>query len=469
MAGPQGGYGGGIQEERRGQGYGANPYAAENGARSGERQGNGYPDEKKGQGYGANPYGAENGARTSERQGGGYGPNPYGAQGGYGGDRYASSSEPSAGGSGSRYGVGGYGGLGPTPSNNAEADGDRDALFGGARERVQQRNQQDMGYNGMGSPPPYEEGDGVGARPQEPSYEPYGDRQLTAEEEEEEDVTAMKQQMRFIKQSDVSSTRNALRIANQALETGENTLARLGAQGERIHNTEKNLDLMAYHNRAAEDKTRELKKLNRSMFRPTGSPFGSSARIKREEKEVLDRTQADRAVREATSLNKHRTDRRMEDNFKDLASNRRQGNSETRQAQYAERAKYQCEVRPSPFSFCSILSACQVLFTLTHKMIREIQKTTNWKLKSRATWIIFRAPSRECTTWPCSRRRRSVLPLLSFSFLRTTDLVGKIQIGSQNVDLERSNVKIANADDEVNGTQFLSFSCFSLKIQITPT
>jgi len=47
-----------------------------------------------------------------------------------------------------------------------------------------------------------------------------------------------------MKQQDVSSTRNALRLAQQAEETGRDTLARLGAQGERIHNTERNLDLV---------------------------------------------------------------------------------------------------------------------------------------------------------------------------------------------------------------------------------
>ena len=40
----------------------------------------------------------------------------------------------------------------------------------------------------------------------------------------------------------------------------------LGAQGERIHNTEKNLDLASSQNRIAEEKARELKTLNKSMF-----------------------------------------------------------------------------------------------------------------------------------------------------------------------------------------------------------
>src|SRR5262249_15520306 len=51
--------------------------------------------------------------------------------------------------------------------------------------------------------------------------------------------------------SQVSSTRNALRIAAQAEETGRSTLERLGAQGERIHNTERNLDLVSHSTVAA--------------------------------------------------------------------------------------------------------------------------------------------------------------------------------------------------------------------------
>jgi hypothetical protein len=82
-----------------------------------------------------------------------------------------------------------------------------------------------------------------------------------------------------MKQQDVSSTRNALRLAQQAEETGRDTLARLGAQGERIHNTERNLDLASSQNRIAEEKARELKTLNRSMFAVhVGNPFTSNSR-----------------------------------------------------------------------------------------------------------------------------------------------------------------------------------------------
>ena len=167
----------------------------------------GYPDEKKSGGYGdekkSGGYGGMN--DTSSRSGGGYGADRYGTSSGYGADRYgAESSEASA---GSRYGPGGYGGLGAA----TVPDENKDALFGGAKERVQRQEQQQMGY---GEPPPYEEGGQEGGYGG--SYGAYGDRQLTAEEEEEEDVQATKQQIRFIKQEDVSSTRNALRMAAQA-------------------------------------------------------------------------------------------------------------------------------------------------------------------------------------------------------------------------------------------------------------
>lgn len=68
------------------------------------------------------------------------------------------------------------------------------------------------------------------ASAEQKSYGAYGDRQMTAEEEEEEDITATKQEIKFMKQQDVSSTRNALQMAAAAEESGRSTLARLGDQ-----------------------------------------------------------------------------------------------------------------------------------------------------------------------------------------------------------------------------------------------
>lgn len=291
-------------------------------------------------------FGDGSGASTGDNLGGGggYTSDRYGAQGGYGADRYGTGTQPASG--GSKYGPGGYCGLGSGGGYGAAApDENRDALFGGAKERVQQKSQYS---NGSDQPPPYgadysqgsESGAHVGQANHD--YEAYGDRQLTAEEEEEEDVQATKQEIRFIKQADVSSTRNALRVAAQAEETGRNTLARIGAQGERIHNTEKNLDLTANHNRIAEDKARELKTLNKSMFAVhVSNPFTASSRRQKRDDDIMDKHRNERAMREATRMEGYETDKRLQQTYKELQSDGR--NPKSQQSSLAERAKYQFE------------------------------------------------------------------------------------------------------------------------------
>ena len=49
-------------------------------------------------------------------------------------------------------------------------------------------------------------------------------------EENDEDVEGIKQDMRFLKQDSVNSTRNALRLAREAEETARNTVNKLGSQ-----------------------------------------------------------------------------------------------------------------------------------------------------------------------------------------------------------------------------------------------
>ncbi|KAL8862844.1 MAG: hypothetical protein Q9178_000786 [Gyalolechia marmorata] len=292
-------------------------------------------------GYGGDVKRGENGFPAPSPSGGygggpGYGADKYGAPSGYGGDRYGTGEvAPSqANASSARHRAGGYGGLG----DPSVADEDRDALFGGARERVQQRTRPG------GAPPPYgaDYGQHDSAAPGSSSFQAYGDRQLTAEEEEEEDVEATKQQIKFIKQEDVSSTRNALRIAAQAEETGQSTLARLGAQSERIHNAEKNLDLTANKNRVAEDKEKELKQLNKSMFAVhVSNPFTASSRRQARDDAVMDRHLMEREQREATRRAGYDTSQRMNKTFQELSKEGRA--PKPGQSSLAERAKYQFE------------------------------------------------------------------------------------------------------------------------------
>lgn len=188
-------------------------------------------------------YGQDNKSNLyGDNKSAGYSASKYGTQGGYGSDRFGSTNQSrgGGGGGGSRYGSGGYGGFGGDSFVSQQDDANRDALFRGAQERAQEKKQD---YAGSG-PPSYSSGGGgaagglrggPGSNYGGSGYNTgstYQDRQLTAEEEEEEEVKATKQQIRFVKQSDVASTRNALRIAQQAEEVGRDTLARLGAQGE---------------------------------------------------------------------------------------------------------------------------------------------------------------------------------------------------------------------------------------------
>ncbi|KAJ5773878.1 hypothetical protein N7457_008774 [Penicillium paradoxum] len=282
-----------------------------------------------------------------------YAPNKYGNQGGYGSDRFGGSGAGAgspASGSNSRYGNGGYGGLGGgDPNDPAASDSARNELFGGASNR---------NNSGGPAPPPYSEGsngqnsqngqDGqgqtnYGGGSNEYSMATFQDRQLTAEEEEEEEVQATKNEMRFVKQGDVASTRNALRAAAQAEETGRATLARLGAQGESIHDTEKSLDMTAVEGRIAEDKAKELRTLNKSMFAVhVANPFTASRRRRERDEKVLNTHRDDRDVREGTRSEAHLTNQRMERVFRDIDRDAaKQGKG--KKASVTERAKYQFE------------------------------------------------------------------------------------------------------------------------------
>jgi hypothetical protein len=154
--------------------------------------------------YGAPPpsYSSAGGGDSSYRQektpavtgpGGSYGQRPggfgaqggsYGAQSGYGNDQYGGESDNSR-----SQRPGGYGGLGRTTSGDTmSTDVGRNELFGNAPQRVQAQRDQpgqsgaygDSGQSGAyGAAPPGGYGSSSGA------YGAYGDRELTAEEQEE--------------------------------------------------------------------------------------------------------------------------------------------------------------------------------------------------------------------------------------------------------------------------------------------
>jgi len=125
---------------------------------------------------------------------------------------------------------------------------------------------------------------------------PGGGQDLPAEGDDE-DVEGIKQQTRFVKQESVQSTRNALRLAREAEETARNTMLKLGDQSEKLANTERHLDIAKGHSQTADDRTDELKQLNRSIFRPVIT-FNKDAKRRAREQQLQERFDEDRHNRE---------------------------------------------------------------------------------------------------------------------------------------------------------------------------
>jgi len=168
--------------------------------------------------------------------------------------------------------------------SNDSVDPNRNALFGNRPPpQTDAYGRSQGGYGG-------------GAANEPDRYDEY---QQYAQDDDEGDVEAIKQEIRFTKQESLSSTRNAIRIASEAEETGRNSLTRLGGQSEKLSGIEKNLDVSAAHARIAEDKARELRHLNRSMFAVTVSnPFNSRTRAEEEERKITERHLLEREERE---------------------------------------------------------------------------------------------------------------------------------------------------------------------------
>lgn len=231
----------------------------------------------------------------------GYGADRYGSGGGYGSNRYNNPTE------GPR-GPGGYGGFGRASNEPAE---NRDAPSAGVQGRQVQRQQSD--------PAPVTASYGQSGAESD-AYGGYGEqRELTAEEQEEAEYQAILTEKRQIQQESASSVSRSVQMARQANEVGQATLARLGAQGERLHNTERNLDLAANQNRIAQERAAELKTLNRSMFAVhVNNPFTSKQRQQRADEEVLNKHRTERSQREDNNREVYASNQRMESTMKDI-------------------------------------------------------------------------------------------------------------------------------------------------------
>ncbi|KAG8898425.1 Protein transport protein S9 plasma membrane t-SNARE, partial [Tulasnella sp. 403] len=127
------------------------------------------------------------------------------------------------------------------------------------------------------------------------------DRTPANQEEEEEDVETIKKDIRSVKNDSLASTRNALRLAREAEETGRATLMKLGDQSEKIANTERHLDSSKAATSRAEDRTGEIKQLNRSIFRPV-IVFNKEGKRQKQEARLAERHAQEREERERAQM-----------------------------------------------------------------------------------------------------------------------------------------------------------------------
>ncbi|KAF5092325.1 hypothetical protein D0Z03_002921 [Geotrichum reessii] len=131
---------------------------------------------------------------------------------------------------------------------------------------------------------------------------------------EDEDVEAIRQQVRFLKKDTVNETRNALQSAARAEESGRNALGMLGAQGERIANTERSLALAETQNKIAEEKARELKTLNRSMFAVhVKNPFTAKRNLQMKEEAIKNEKRMEQIHREEQRAISYQSQQRVTD------------------------------------------------------------------------------------------------------------------------------------------------------------
>lgn len=169
------------------------------------------------------------------------------------------------------------------------------------------------------------------------------------QQEEDEEVEGVRQQMRFVKQESLASTRNAMRIAMEAEETARATLDKLGDQSDRIANTERHLDLAKAHNERAGDETKELEALNRSIFRPTFTMNKAKKRDK-EEARLIKRHESEQAEREATRRDQFESRQRVDGAFRAMdrtVENAALRNAQEGKAKGAQRMRYQFEATNS--------------------------------------------------------------------------------------------------------------------------
>ncbi|EGV66609.1 hypothetical protein CANTEDRAFT_117698 [Yamadazyma tenuis ATCC 10573] len=150
------------------------------------------------------------------------------------------------------------------------------------------------------------------------------DEELPEQEQvnsEDEEVEGIKQDIRFIKQESTASTRNTLRMAQEADASGTNTLGVLGSQSERLYNAEQNLNLADTQTKIGEEKIKQVQRLNRSIFIPaSGNPFNKKSRLRSQEQRLKTEKEHEKYMRDSNRKNMYESEQRIKQGITQNAS-----------------------------------------------------------------------------------------------------------------------------------------------------
>lgn len=152
------------------------------------------------------------------------------------------------------------------------------------------------------------------------------DEDLPEEQEvnsEDEEVEAIRQDIRFVKQESVASTRNTLRMAQEADASATNTMGMLGSQSSRLYNAEQNLLLAETQTGIADEKVRELQRLNRSIFIPATSmnPFNKKSRLRQQEAKIKADKAKEKYLRDTNRQGIYESEQRIKEGLTNNATN----------------------------------------------------------------------------------------------------------------------------------------------------
>lgn len=161
---------------------------------------------------------------------------------------------------------------------------------------------------------------------------------------EDEEIEQIKQDIRFTKQESLASTRNTLRMAQEADAAATNTMGMLGSQSERLYNAEQNILLAGTQTKIAEDKVSELKRLNRLIFIPAyGNPFNKKLRLRRQEEDIKLRKAQEKYMRETNRQEMYQLEQRIKMGITTNATNGEVHQRYQLEKALAEAKRYQFE------------------------------------------------------------------------------------------------------------------------------